>query len=209
MAEPITATINEAVIAVDPRGGVSPIGTVSPNTGTTAATNSTYGAGAFASGIAVESGTSYTVQDTDYQGIVQFNTSSAIAVNLNSAVKANFTCTILNLGTGAITLTPTLGATVNGAGSLALGVGVGCQVFFANGKWTVFSGATFIPVTPATVAVVAGKYLTGYDATTGLFSENAVAGISGTITLAALTALGIQGSITLVNGLVTAFVQPT
>ena len=192
-----------------PRGGVSPIGTVSPNTGSAANTNSTYGQGAFASGIAVESGTAYTVQDTDYQGIVEFNTASAIAVTLNSAVKANFTCTILNLGTGAITLTPTLGATVNGSGSLALGSGVGCQVFFANGNWTVFSGATFIPVTPATIAVVAGKYLTGYSSTTGLFSVNATAGVSGTVTLAALTALGTQGSLTITNGLVTAFVQPT
>ena len=192
-----------------PRGGVSPIGTVSPNTGSAANTNSTYGQGAFASGIAVGSGTAYTVQDTDYQGIVEFNTASAIAVTLNSAVKANFTCTILNLGTGAITLTPTLGATVNGSGSLALGSGVGCQVFFANGNWTVFSGATFIPVTPATIAVVAGKYLTGYSSTTGLFSVNATAGVSGTVTLAALTALGTQGSITFVGGLCTAFVNPT
>ena len=207
MAEVIQTTVEQAVL--DPRGGVSPIGTVSPNTGAAANTNSTYGAGAFASGIAVESGTAYTVQDTDYQGIVEFNTSSAIAVTLNSAVKANFTCTILNLGTGAITLTPTLGATVNGAGSLALGVGVGCQVFFANGNWTVFSGATFIPVTPATIAVVAGKYLTGYSSTTGLFSVNATAGVSGTVTLAALTALGTQGSITFVGGLCTAFVNPT
>jgi hypothetical protein len=136
-------TVNEPVL-IPSREGTSPIGTTSPNTGSTAATNSSYAQGAFASGINTQAATSYTVQNTDYQGIVIFNTASAVAVTLNSAVNTNFACTILNLGTGAITLTPTSG-TVNGVASLALLSGQGAQVFFSARNWLVYSGTAVLP----------------------------------------------------------------
>lgn len=191
-------------VVIPTRAGTSPIGTTSPNTGATAATNSTYGQGAFASGIAEMAGTSYTLQDTDYQGIIIFNTSSAITVTLNQAVATNFVTSILNLGTGAITLTPNGSLTVNGSSSLTLGSGQGVQVFFANRAWLAYAGTTVIPTLPANTPAVAGKYFTGYNSTTGAFSTNATAGISATITTAALTALGTQGSMTFVNGILTA-----
>lgn len=188
------------------RTGTSPIGTSSPNTGGTANTNSSYSVGANTSGINNQATiTSYAVQDTDYGGFVVFNTSSAIGLTLNSSVKQNFTTSILNLGSGAITLTPTNGALVNGSASLALGSGVGVQVFFADGAWLAYSGATIIPVTPETIAGVAGKYLVSYNGTTGLFGVNATPGISATITTAALTSPGgTQGSMTFVGGILTA-----
>ena len=157
--------------AVQPsRQGVSPIGTVSPNTSATAATNSTYAQGAFASGISAQTSTSYTVQNTDYQGIVVFDTASAVAVTLNSAVRENFTCIILNIGTGAITLTPTSG-TVNMASSLALGSGQGVQVFFANRNWLAYAGTTVIQVVPVSTPAVAHEWLASYNAATGAFTQ--------------------------------------
>jgi hypothetical protein len=206
--------------------GVSPIGTSSPNTGSTAATNSTYGQGAFASGINDQgAGTAYTVQNTDYQGYIQFNTASAVTITLNQAVGTNYTTTILNLGTGPITLSPNGSLTVNGAASLTLQPGVGAQVFFANRAWKAYSGATAFPIVPATTAAVPHQWFDAYDATTGIFtktqpafadisgnltgSQLPVAGISATITTAKLTAGGANGSMTFVNGQLTAQVQST
>lgn len=165
------------------RSGTSPIGTTSPNTGATAATNSTYAQGAFASGIAEQATTAYTVQNTDYQGIIIFDTSSAIAVTLNQAVAPNFTCTILNLSTGQITLTPNGGLTVNGSASLTLQPGVGCQVFFANRSWLAYSGATSFPVVPGNTPGVAHEWLASYNSSTGVCTQTqpAFGDISGTL----------------------------
>ncbi len=178
----------ESPTIIPSRGGTSPIGTSSPNTGSTAATNSSYAEGAFTSGVNTQAGTSYKLNNTDYLGVVIFNTASAIAISLNSAVGANFTCTVLNLGTGAITLTPTTG-TVNGAGSLALGSGQGVQVFFARPNWLAYAATTVIQVVPHTQAPVANQFLASYDASTGLFTISAVAysGLTGLPTLPANT----------------------
>ena len=260
----MTVISNIPVGVPNSRAGVSPIGTTSPNSGSTAATNSTYGQDAFTSGISPQgTGTAYTVQNTDYQGIIIFNTSSAIAVTLNQNVQTNFTATILNLGTGAITLTPNGSLTVNGASSLTLQAGVGCQVFFANRAWLVYSGATSFPTVPVNTPAVSHEWLNSYNATTGAFTQTQpaysdisgvptlpsntpavthefvtaynsttgafaqsqptfsdisgnlatsqlpIAGISATITTAALTTLGTQGSMVFTNGILTAQVQAT
>jgi len=136
---------------VPTRAGISPIGTASANSGSTAATNSTYAPGAYTSGIASNAGTTYTLNDTDYQGIIIFNTPSAVTVTLNGAVKTNFQCSILNLGSGQITLTPdsVTGYLVNGLNSLTMASSQGCQVFFANRSWVAFIGSTVIPAVPS------------------------------------------------------------
>ena len=191
--------------SVEPdRNGMSPIGTSSPNSSATAATNSTYGQGAFTSGISEPGTTTYTLNNTDYQGIVIFNTASAITVTLNQAVQTNFTATILNLGTGAITLTPNGSLTVNGSSSLTLGSGQGVQVFFANRAWLAYAGSTVIQVVPANTPATTGEYLTAYNSSTGAFTKSTPAGISATIVTAALTALGTQGSMVFTNGILTA-----
>lgn len=168
------------------RGGTSPIGTTSPNTGATAATNSTYAQGAFASGISTQASTTYTLQNTDYQGIVLFNTSSAITVTLNGSVNTNFTCIILNLGTGAITLTPNMSYTVNGASTLALGSGQGAQVFFAARTWLAYAGTTVLQVVPVNTPAVSHEWLASYNSTTGAFTQTqpAFTDVSGVATTA-------------------------
>jgi hypothetical protein len=72
-----------------------------------------------------------------------------------------------------------------------------------------YSDLTGTPTLPATDAPTTGEYLTGYDATTGLFSKSTPAGVSGAISLAALTTGGTTGSITVTDGIITAFVNPT
>lgn len=164
------------------RSGVSPIGTTSPNTGAAGNTGSSYASGAFASGVNIQgTATAYTVQDTDYQGLILFNTAAAVTVTLNYAVGDNFTTTILNIGSGKITLLPNYPPadpgsalyTVNGGVSLTLASGSGCVVAFADRLWYAYVGATFIPVVPSTFTPIAGEFLTGYNATTGAFSASA------------------------------------
>ena len=216
------------------RGGSSPIGTTSPNTGGAGNTASSYGIGAFASGVNIQGdATDYVVQATDYQGLIVFDTGSPVAVTLNYAVGSNFTTTILNIGSGAITLTPIAPPpdsvsplyTVNGATSLTLPSGAGCIVAFAASLWYAYVGATFIPVVPATFNAVTNEWLTSYNALTGAFaasqpafsnisgnlatSQLPAAGISATVALAQLTTLGAPGSATFQNGLLTAYVAPS
>lgn len=211
--------------SINPRAGVSPIGTVSPNTGSTGDTNSSYAPGAYTSGINEQAAVAYTVQNTDYQGIIIFNTASAIVVTLNQRVRTNFTTTILNLGTGQITLTPDGGLTVNGSASLTLKAGVGCQVFFANRAWLAYSGATSYPTVPTNTSSVSHQWLASYDASTGAFTQTQpafsdvsgnlstsqlpTAGVTGTATLAKLTTGGTTGSLTFVGGICTGIVNPT
>ena len=219
MAELVSAGVNEPT-TIAGRPGTSPIGTYSPNTGSVGNTNSTYAPAAFTSGIAEPTVASYTLQNTDYQGIVFFDTASPIAVTLNSAVNTNFTCAILNNGSGIMTLTPTLGYLVNGAADLVLAAGQGAIVFFASREWKAFIGTTVIQVVPATFAAVLHEWLNSYDAVTGLFtatqpdftdisgnlatSQLPTAGLSVTITTAALTPGGTQGSMEFTAGLLTA-----
>jgi len=189
------AQVVPAVIAGRP--GVSPIGTANPNTGSVANTQSSFALGAFASGINVQgSATAYTLQNTDYQGLILFDTSSAVAVTLNYAVGDNFTATILNIGSGAITLTPIAPPpdtvsplyTVNGSSSLTLPSGAGCIVAFAQRQWYAYVGATFIPVVPATFNAIAGEWLRSYNALIGAFtaSQPAFSDISGNLAAAQL-----------------------
>src|SRR6185312_15232068 len=67
-----------------------------------------------------------------------------------------------------------------------------------------YSDISGTPQIPNTIASVPGEYVTGYDATTGNFSQSTPAGISATITTAALTGTGTQGSMTFTNGILTA-----
>jgi hypothetical protein len=72
-----------------------------------------------------------------------------------------------------------------------------------------YADLTGTPTLPVTETPVAGKYLTGYDSTTGAFSVSATAGITDTITTAALTLSGTQGSMTFTDGVLTAQVPAT
>ena len=251
-------------IAIPQRSGVSPVGTTSPNSGATAATNSTYGVGAFTSGISEQASASYVLQNTDYQGIIIFDSGATVNVTLNSNVTPNFQATILNLDSGAIALATSNGSAINnGPSSLTLASGQGVQVFFANRAWLAYAGTTVIQIVPQSIGPVAHEWLNSYNAATGLFTESQpnysdltgtpqlanteapvshewlasynattgnftqsqpsfadisgnlaeaqlpTAGVTHTVALAALTALGTQGSITFTGGICTAYVDPT
>lgn len=241
------------------RSGTSPIGTYSANSGATAATNSSYGIGAYTSGVTVKSTTAYKLNDTDYQGIILFNSASDVTVTLNSAVKSNFQATILNIGTGKITLTTSDGSGINNGGSsMTLDSKQGCQVFYSLRAWALYAGTTVFQVVPATIGPTAHEWINSYDSATGAFTlaqpdysdltgkptlpsdatatphrwvnsytastgaftetqpdftdvsgnlattQLPTAGISATITTAALTSTGTQGSMTFTNGILTA-----
>lgn len=173
-------------VTIPSRSGVSPIGTSNPNSGSSANTNSTYASGAFTSGINTQAGTAYTLQNTDYQGLVIFDTASAVTVTLNQRAQTNFTCGIMNLLAGAITLTPDGGYLVNGAASITLAANQNAQVIFANRAWIAFVGSSVIPVVPSTFAPVLHEWLKSYDAATGLFTatQPAVADVTGAAPLA-------------------------
>ncbi len=199
-------------VVIPSRSGTSPIGTTSPNSGSTGATDSTYAPGAFTSGVNSQgSATAYTLNNTDYQGIIIFNTSSAVTVTLNQGVGTNFSSTILNLGTGAITLSPNGSLLVNGASSLALGSGQGVQVFFANRAWLAYAGSTIIQVVPANTPAVAHEWLASYNSTTGAFTQTqpAYSDISGTPTLPANTAATTGEYLTAYNSSTGAFSKST
>jgi hypothetical protein len=182
--------------------------------------------GAFTSGISEQSSASYTLQNTDYQGIIIFDSGATVNVTLNSNVTSNFQATILNLGAGAIALATSDGSAINGRpSSLTLASGQGVQVFFANRAWLAYAGTTVIQIVPQSIGPVVHEWLNSYNATTGLFTESQpsfadisgnlaeaqlpTAGVSHTVTLAKLTTLGTQGSITFTNGIATNIVDPT
>jgi hypothetical protein len=136
------------IVSPAQRQGTSPIGTSSENSSGTASTNASYGVGAFTSGINYQgTNTAYAVQNTDYQGVIIFNTAATVTLTLNSALVNNFTCTILNLSTGVISLVPSAlpaAYLVNGVASLTLPTGAGCQIFFSNRTWYAYVGATVV-----------------------------------------------------------------
>jgi hypothetical protein len=220
--------------------------------------------GAFTSGISEQASASYTLQNTDYQGIIIFDSGATVNVTLNSNVTPNFQATILNLGSGPIALATSDGSAINGGpSSLTLAPGQGVQVFFANRAWLAYAGTTVIQIVPQSIGPVTHKWLNSYNATTGLFTESQpnysdltgtpqlantkapvshewlasynattgnftqsqpsfadisgnlaeaqlpIAGVTHTVTLAALTTLGSQGSITFTNGIATNIVDPT
>src|SRR5262245_22370101 len=69
-----------------------------------------------------QTGTTYTIQVSDYGKMVTFNNAGAIAVTLPQANGSfsPFNVFITNLGTGTVTITPQGGSTIGGAGTLSV-----------------------------------------------------------------------------------------
>ena len=82
-------------------------------------------------GVNAQSGTSYTVDETDNRKLVNFNNASAVAVAITaSATLGNgFFCWLENLGSGTVTLTPDGSETIDGASSLTLDQDQGLMLF--------------------------------------------------------------------------------
>ncbi len=80
--------------------------------------------------------TSYSTQTSDYGKVIVLNDASPIAVTLTTGITTQppWFCQILNLGTGAATLTPATGtisyASNIGASSMPLAGGASVQIFY-------------------------------------------------------------------------------
>ena len=147
-----------------------------------------------------------------YGVIVAFDGSSWFALTMpvvpvGNAGAAHQWIASYDAATGVFALSQPSFSDVSGVASTAqIGTGTpsaGEYVDGGTGAWTT------LPTLPATIAPVAGEFLTGYDATTGSFSQATTTGLSVTITTAALTSGGTQGSMTFTNGLLTAQVPAT
>lgn len=139
---------------------------------------------------------------TIYFDGINWEASTLPIVPVNSPAVLHQFMTGYNAGTGLFSRAQPAFTDVSGiAATTQIGTGTptaGKYVDGAAGAWTT------LPTVPATIAPVTGEYLTGYNAGTGLFSQSTPAGITVTITTAALTVGGTTGSQTFTNGLLTA-----
>jgi len=171
--------------------------------------------------------TSYTAQPSDFGGIVSVTSSSPTTVTLDeSKVQPQFFTSLTNTGTSTTTVQPSSGL-INGASSISLAAGQAATVFFDGINW---SASTSLPGTITEISTASGLSgggssgsvmleiaATGVTAGTytlptivvnaqGLVTSasNGPTGINATIVTAALTPTGAQGSMTFVNGVLTA-----
>lgn len=129
--------------------------------------------------------TAYMTQQLDNGALILLADAAAIAVTLNSGVTAPYLTFLTNFGPSIATLTPSLGL-INTAASFPLPPNLMTLAVFDGTNWF----ASAVPVIPITIAAVATKFLTSYDATTGLFTAatpviSDVSGLSAALALLA------------------------
>ena len=162
------------------------------------------------------------LNDGDNPNLVNFNVTSPLTTTLDWASEQNFSRTFQNIGTANVTLAPNAPPgyvgplyKINGASSFPIPPGGRYTVTYINSQWTAYVlSTTPVPVVPTTFTPAADKWLTGYDATTGGFSDSqpAFSNISGNlaaVALAALTPTGAQGSAVFTNGLLVSYTAPS
>ena len=93
-------------------------------------------------GVNPQTGTTYTVAESDMGKLVTLSNGSAIAVTLPITLSTTFLCAMQNLGAGTATLTPASSHTINGAASLTLKTGEGVWLFFDGTNWFAVCGRT-------------------------------------------------------------------
>lgn len=71
-----------------------------------------------AASINAQTGTGYTLFSTDNGRVVTLNNAGAITVTVPSGLGLAFSCTLIQLGTGQVTLTAGAGVTINGPGGV-------------------------------------------------------------------------------------------
>lgn len=172
------------------------------------------------------------INDGGDSNLVIFNSSAPTTVTLDWTSPTNLSRVFQNIGSANITLMASSPPgysgplyTINGASSLIVSPGGRYTVTYVNGQWTAYVSSTSIPVEPESFTPVPNEWLMGYDATTGAFSGSQPAfsnvsgnlasgqlpttGLSTTVALAKLTSGGSSGSLTVVNGQITAYVAPS
>lgn len=151
------------------------------------ASGSTGGGGSTSMGMTVndQSGAvAYTTGPGDNGTLIILDDASPIAVTLGTGVAIPWSVFFTNLGSGLATFTPQSG-TINGSATFALPLNYTSIIAFDGTNFF----ATALPIVPATFTPVAHEFLTGYNATTGLFTaaQPAIADVSGlTAALASL-----------------------
>ena len=159
--------------------------------------------------------TSYTTLNADNGILLLINDASPVAVTLDSGMPIPYFLFATNFGAGTATLTPTSG-TINGSASFSLPQNYFSMIVFDGTNWH----ASPLLVLPQSAGPTSHQWLASYNASTGVFtlsqpdftdisgnlatSQLPTAGISATITTADLTGLVTQGSMTFVNGVLTA-----
>lgn len=97
-------------------------------------------AGSAGGGVNSQTGTTYTLQASDLGKLVTFSNTSPVAVSLASGLGSTFWCSISNLNTGAVTLTPASG-TIDGSGTLGLTAQFqGINLFTDGTNWETVRG---------------------------------------------------------------------
>lgn len=90
-------------------------------------------------GVNAQTGTSYTIANTDRGKLVTASNSGAQAYTLPTTLGITFIFAFQNEGTGTVTFTPSSG-TINGAASLALASGSGAWFYFDGTNWEAVVG---------------------------------------------------------------------
>lgn len=159
--------------------------------------------------------TSYTTLNADNGILLLVNDASPVAITLDSGMPIPYFLFATNFAAGSATFTPSSG-TINGSASFTLPQNFFSMVVFDGTNWH----ASSLLVTPQNTPAITHEFLTAYNSATGAFtqaqpafsdisdnlatSQLPTAGISATITTAALTVGGTQGSMTFTNGILTA-----
>jgi hypothetical protein len=144
-----------------------------------------------------QTGTSYTVQNSDYQSMVTLRNAAPVAVTLGgdgTGVNEQFGTYLENLGAGVATLTPANSATINGAATLQLVQNQGAIAVFDGTSWW---AVTSVPGSGGTITdVIAGTGLSG-GGSSGSVTVSLIVPVSiadgGTGTASTLTGL-VRGS---------------
>jgi hypothetical protein len=142
-----------------------------------------------------QTGTTYTVLNSDCGKLVTFSNGSAVAVTLPQAGAASqfaAQCEIrfANRGAGTVTVTPTT-STIDGQASVAIASGGGFTVNSSGGQWYTYGRAASAPSSGTVTSVATGAGLTGGTIT----ATGTVAATTNTLTTAIVFVLDGGGSV--------------
>jgi len=114
-----TDGLDGAAGATGSTGSTGATGVGTGTTGPTGATGATGGTGATGaiSSVNAQTGTTYTLQASDNGLVVTLNNASAITLTVPASLGANFSCMLVQLGAGQVTITPS-STTVNSFNAL-------------------------------------------------------------------------------------------
>jgi hypothetical protein len=123
--------------------------------------------------------TTYLLVQSDSGIELQVGDASPVAISLDTTLNSPFIVFITNLGPSLATLTPTAGATINGAATFDIPKNSMSVVVLSNLLWY----ASAIQIVPLDTPVVLHEWLDSYDDATGVFTQSQpdFADISGTV----------------------------